>query len=243
MQEESKRNPKWTREEIMLALDMYFNVDINKISAANDDVVNLSKLLNMLSAYETGKTSTYRNANGVHMKLMNFRSIETGKGLTNVSEQDRLVFSEFYDKRDYLHSLTTKIIEAINTKQKPDMYYDNYTDEGFMEGAVIERQHKYKERSKKAVQAKKQQALEKKGVLECEVCGVVFETLYGAIGSGYIQCHHVIPLSDIEIRQETKLNDLSLVCSNCHCMLHRKRPWMTIKELRSIMQETKTKVL
>ncbi|MDJ1631928.1 hypothetical protein QNN00_22945 [Bacillus velezensis] len=31
------------------------------------------------------------------------------------------------------------------------------------------------------------------------------------------------------------MSDLILVCSNCHRMLHRKRPWPTIKELRQIL--------
>jgi 5-methylcytosine-specific restriction protein A len=32
----------------------------------------------------------------------------------------------------------------------------------------------------------------------------------------------------------TKLNDLALVCSNCHRMLHRAKPLLLPDELRSI---------
>jgi 5-methylcytosine-specific restriction protein A len=29
---------------------------------------------------------------------------------------------------------------------------------------------------------------------------------------------------------------LELVCSNCHRMIHRRRPWLTIEQLRSILK-------
>ncbi len=32
--------------------------------------------------------------------------------------------------------------------------------------------------------------------------------------------------------QTSKLEDLVLVCSNCHRMIHRKRPWLSATELR-----------
>ena len=31
----------------------------------------------------------------------------------------------------------------------------------------------------------------------CTICGLVFEERYGAIGTGYIHVHHLVPLSEI----------------------------------------------
>src|SRR5438105_2747495 len=53
----------------------------------------------------------------------------------------------------------------------------------------------------------------------------------GSVGEGFIECHHTRPLSDSGPTR-TALKELALVCSNCHRMLHRARPWVSIVELR-----------
>ena len=40
----------------------------------------------------------------------------------------------------------------------------------------------------------------------------------------------------MKINQKTRLNDLSLLCSNCHKMIHRKSPWLTIEQLKKILR-------
>ncbi|MFV0516960.1 MAG: HNH endonuclease [Aminipila sp.] len=61
------------------------------------------------------------------------------------------------------------------------------------------------------------------GKLVGNVCGFNFEEYYGELGKGYIEVHHIKPLSknngkEVEI---DPLNDLICVCPNCHRMLHR----------------------
>lgn len=58
---------------------------------------------------------------------------------------------------------------------------------------------------------------------------------YGEIGTGYIEGHHTIPISDMNENRKTKIDDIVLVCSNCHRMLHRKRPWLSIDDLKEIL--------
>lgn len=43
------------------------------------------------------------------------------------------------------------------------------------------------------------------------------------------------PISEMAENEETKVEDIVLVCSNCHRMLHRKRPWLTINELKELL--------
>jgi len=61
------------------------------------------------------------------------------------------------------------------------------------------------------------------GHLRCEVpgCGFDFEIRYGRVGRGYIQVHHRRPLGERERPEATRLEDLILVCANCHAMIHR----------------------
>jgi hypothetical protein len=51
---------------------------------------------------------------------------------------------------------------------------------------------------------------------------------------GFIECHHLVPLHELRGLRKTRLEDLALVCSNCHRMLHRQRPCLTVNELRRL---------
>ena len=65
--------------------------------------------------------------------------------------------------------------------------------------------------------------------LKCEVCGFDFEEVYGKLGAGYIEVHHKKPVSEGE-RITDLNNDLVMLCSNCHRMIHRGRDHMITPE-------------
>jgi 5-methylcytosine-specific restriction protein A len=71
----------------------------------------------------------------------------------------------------------------------------------------------------------------------CQACGFSFEDKYGALGEGYIEVHHIKPLSSMD--GETHVNpetDLICLCSNCHRMVHRRRgDVVTLEELQEII--------
>jgi 5-methylcytosine-specific restriction enzyme A len=84
------------------------------------------------------------------------------------------------------------------------------------EGRLLTALHRRRERDPKLAQQKKEQALRRNGSLACEACGFDFAATYGDRGRGFIECHHRRPLSELRGRQRTRLDDLALVCSNCH---------------------------
>ncbi len=58
----------------------------------------------------------------------------------------------------------------------------------------------------------------------CKICGFNFETTYGELGVEFIEVHHLKPVSTLtESTIISPENDMTVVCSNCHRMLHRKR--------------------
>lgn len=91
--------------------------------------------------------------------------------------------------------------------------------------------HIVKERNRKIVLEKKKQAI-KNNNLKCEVCTFSFPEKYQ---SNFIECHHISPISLSQGIVETTLDDLALVCSNCHRMLHTKfnGVYLNIEELRN----------
>lgn len=67
----------------------------------------------------------------------------------------------------------------------------------------------------------------------CSVCQFDFEEKYGELGKGFIHVHHLVPISNIgDTYQVDPINDLRPVCPNCHAMLHKKNPPLTIEELQ-----------
>jgi len=106
----------------------------------------------------------------------------------------------------------------------------------FLEGREIFRLHRMKERNSKLVRLAKSTRLENDPSLRCEVCGFSFVEAYGKnLGQGFIEAHHKIPISEIKGTVELTINDLAMVCSNCHRMLHRP-PWITVEKLRNLIQ-------
>lgn len=58
----------------------------------------------------------------------------------------------------------------------------------------------------------------------CKACGFNFEAAYGPHGKNYIEVHHVVQISTLPEPSTIKpKDDLTVLCSNCHRMVHRKR--------------------
>ena len=111
----------------------------------------------------------------------------------------------------------------------------------FPEGKELIQLHKRKERSSKVVLKKKEKVLHESGKLECEVCGFDFVKIYGQLGYGFAECHHTVPVSELTVGHKTKLSDLAIVCANCHQMLHKARPLISIGELRAVVKKNADK--
>lgn len=105
----------------------------------------------------------------------------------------------------------------------------------FPEGNIKYRLHKYKERSRNLVIQAKIKFKESDPEMKCQVCEFSFEKKYGSIGFDFIEAHHVFPISKLTSETDTKIEDLAMVCSNCHRMLHVRRPWLEIQELKKLL--------
>lgn len=66
----------------------------------------------------------------------------------------------------------------------------------------------------------------------CTICDFNFGVVFGELGEGFIHVHHLKPLSEIkESYNLDPITDLRPVCPNCHSMLHRQTPALSIEEL------------
>jgi 5-methylcytosine-specific restriction protein A len=231
-----RRNPNWTRDEVILALELYFRVNPLTTSESNPEIVALSEMLNRLPIHSNRPDGVrFRNPNGVYMKMCNLLRLDpgyTGVGLKAGGKIEEDVWNDFFNDRARLRAVAEAIrasveqpVDGRDTGDEPDI------DEA-AEGAILSRLHQVRERNSQLVKAKKKRAIAETGGLTCEVCNFDFKACYGALGEGFIECHHTIPLSRARPETTTKLADLALVCANCHRMLHRGRRWLSIPELR-----------
>lgn len=227
------KNPAWATDELVLALDLYLREGL--LDSGDLQVIELSRLLNSLPIHTTRPDAEkFRNPNGVALKLANFAALDpshSGVGMKSVGKGDKEVWERFGSNADALHDLAGQIRSGASTGF-PELPEE---DEGSVkEGRLLFRRHRIRERDRSVVKKKKAQVLKATGHLACEGCGFDFEAAYGELGEGFIECHHTVPLAESG-STKTSLAQLSLLCSNCHRMVHRARPFLSIDDLKKIV--------
>jgi len=219
-------NPDWNTDEHILALNLYFELKGKGFNSKSPEIIKLSKILNNLP-YHKQREETFRNPKGVAMKLHNFKRVDPeykGKGLQKGNKLEKVLWEKYADNKDELRERTLNIIKFIeNPEIEITAETPEFNDEEIevFEGELFYYIHTKRERAIKITTTKKLNTLKQKGKLECEVCEFDFFLKYGILGKGFIECHHIKPISKIIPGEPTRLKDLALVCSNCHRMLHR----------------------
>jgi 5-methylcytosine-specific restriction protein A len=233
------KNPNWTKDELILALELYFRDETARGNKTHLEVVKLSRILNSLPIHSGGAQETnFRNPTGVAMKLSNFLRFDItykGKGLDRGNKMEEVVWDMYSSNIDALTKVKNVIIANVSfLKESKSSQIEDSLEEA-SEGRLLTRVHKIRERNKAIIKKKKQSVLKETGALKCEICSFDFKEIYGELGEGFAECHHKKPVSQLLPDEKTKLVDLAILCANCHRMIHRSKPWKTIEELKEIL--------
>ncbi len=223
---------------MILALDLYVR-EGPRISTASAD--ELSAVLRSIPIdIHLAVDPKFRNRGAVLMKMGNFLALDPaqdGQGLPRHGQLDREVWAEYAGAPARLRSTAEAILENLQALDSDVVIADEFdSDVDAPEGRILTREHRVRERSKTLVARKKNQALKATGRLTCEACGFNFSQKYGERGEGFIECHHTVPVQGLKPGHRTRLSDLALLCSNCHRMIHRRQPWISVDELRAAIQ-------
>lgn len=136
------------------------------------------------------------------------------------------------EARDYFLGRNYVILDKKTGRSLANDEFPNDDDESASpEGAARYKMHRSLERDNKIARKAKQRRLHQVGELRCDVCDFSFREKYGDLGSRYIEAHHIVPVSKLRGTTKTKIDDLALVCANCHRMLHHGKPKITIETL------------
>lgn len=114
----TSRNPRWHKDEIILALNLYFDKNRGSIDARNEKIATLSKTLNKLPlAIDRNDESKFRNVNGVCLKLSNFLAIDPtydGVGMASYSRLDKELFDKYFNDRASLKKEVDRILASVD---------------------------------------------------------------------------------------------------------------------------------
>ena len=242
------RAPDWTRDEVILVCDLLVDTGWKWRPVTDPRVQELSALLQLLPIHPMEvRGPKFRNANGVGRKMQDLatRHPNYTKVVTNGSVIDDAVVADFVDREHEMRAIAGAIRVGIRTGELIDDYQqlrdvdDDADDDSAPEGRLLIRRHLTRERDRGLRQRKLAQHLKTHSNLACATCGFDFQAAYGAHGAGYIECHHVVPLSELG-ETTTKLADLILICANCHRMIHRKKPWLDVSQLVDLVAASKS---
>jgi 5-methylcytosine-specific restriction protein A len=234
-------NADWSWDEHVLTLDLYLRFPTKTPGKKSQPVLELSAFLNRLGErMGVMRTPKFRNANGVYMKLMNFKSVDPavqakGKaGLNRGSSLEKRVWAAYADDPASLRARVAAVRLAIQDVTVSLVGATEEEDFEGEEGGLVLRLHYSRERRPGLARKKKEQVRRSQGRLACEVCAFDFSARYGDHGEGYIEAHHRKPVSALVEGEKTKVSDLALVCANCHRMLH-KRGLLSIEALKAML--------
>jgi len=77
----------------------------------------------------------------------------------------------------------------------------------------------------------------------CQACDLDFGQRYGAIGEGFIEAHHLKPIETLEEGVTVHYDiaeDFTVVCSNCHRMIHCSPDPSDLAVFRTLVHSNKS---
>lgn len=224
----------WVEDELILACDLVAQNDWKQLPATDQRVLELSQFLQTLPLHPVEqRMDHFRNPNSVARKTADIATNRPGYAgvATRGGELTRQMIMKFLEEPELMRQVAARVREGASSGDFNGLHSPvEDEDEEASEGRLLIRRHVARERSRSLRSKKIARVLSAGGRLACEACGFEFERTYGDRGRGYIECHHIVPLYERAIHV-TRLNDLALVCANCHRMIHTRAPWVTPTEL------------
>jgi HNH endonuclease len=173
----------------------------------------------------SGKTATL-NYGGKYAPINERNFCDPGKMKIVFGERSRKAPKELWWKN-----------ENDDFESAPIFFGGSEEDIEVQEGGPKLAAHLRRERSLRLRAAKMREVLERRRELRCEACNFSFRRQYGDIGAEFCEVHHRKGLAATG-NTVTRPKELAILCSNCHRMIHRTKPMMSVEQFaKRIVQE------
>lgn len=230
------KNPDWNREEIVLALDLYFNLDYGQMHGRQHQVLLLSEELRAMPIHKNVPDSdSFRSVNSVALKLNNLKKLDknfNGKGMADGGQLEKEIWQEFYRHRDKLKK-EAAMIRLLYADHKPTRKTASSSAED-----VMFRVHKNRESDPLIYGKKINSWLESHDSLICQVCQFDSSSFYGEMGKDNIEIHYRKELDSSNADDPVILTDFILVCPNCHTVLDRNYGLINADDLKNMIAKS-----
>jgi len=222
------RNPSWNNEELILAMDLYFQLEYGQMDGRNPQVKALSELLTIMNE----PNGFSRSVNSISLKLANFKRIDPefkGKGMIGGGKLEESVWRKYQFEKQLLNTTASEIRNTILSNRMEFLLTDDECESRTEGGRNVYISQKV-ERDVRL----RNMAIKFHGT-SCMACGFNFYFIYGEWGKDFIEVHHLVPLGGNEVKERITdpTKDLIVLCANCHRMVHRRRNIaLTLEELK-----------
>lgn len=117
-------------------------------------------------------------------------------------------------------------VSKIEMEQKNII--NNENNMSALEGEKRKAEITFRKRNRALIEAKKSNS---DGT--CEICGFNYNDYYKGLKSkNYLVAHHINPIKMREGASKTTLDDIVLICSNCHTAVHSADPPISLKQMK-----------
>jgi len=230
--------PDWTRDEIILACALAEANGWQQVYDTDPRAKELSRLLQSPAIHPFPRHPDFRNPAGVGQKTRNIidQHPDHHGSKSNGNRLGKEVLNDFLADPAGMHNMAARIGELFTAADASSIDVPDLDPVDLVagEGGVALRAHLRRERDPKLRRSKLVDTRKRGLPVAWEVCGFDYARTYGAHGLGYIECHHRVPLH-VTGETKTRLSDLALLCSNCHRMIHRSKHWLTVEELKQLV--------
>lgn len=219
-------NANFTRDEVILTLDVLYSASNNRISPNSNEMHELSELLKRLPIHASdNKRANFRTATGITQQVKLFlKSCKLGEKNVDVGKRFFEVAFEYEDKPEQLHAIASAI--RANEKYFTATFGAKEASYDFPEGALLGHLHHIIEHT----------AQEKYDCgATCEICGIKPMVQYKLQGN-LLQLHLLIPPEKLNGGTNYGQDCYMTVCPTCHAVLHRIRPWVVRENCGNILR-------
>lgn len=223
-------NARWTRDEVILGLDVLFSSQLKDLSVESDSIIELSKLLNELPIIpESERDETFRNPAGVSNQLSRFEW-----GLRNTEKKARInplfdkINNQFRSRKNDLKKIALAIRNNFTYTRQIGVIY-NLESEVFPEGFILYSMHCYLEQHQGLRFSKKAE--------RCNLCSISPRSVYAIEKeTSFLEPHLLVPPEGMEPEMRLTEKDFIILCPNCHKILHQLRPWCSRTQCERIFK-------
>ena len=228
----------WTREEYILVLDLYFQHRYDRSASENPKLAEYSALLRKLHGIETSYNPKFRSTNSIAMRMHNFKACDPHwhtQGVSGMRDGAKgvtmAIWIEFQEHPEDVSQIAEEIRRSLLNNEHTPSNLNSEKNNPVTEGKRQLRIHYSRERKPQRIPKLKAFKLAHDSLF-CEVCGGDYAHYDEPVRERVFEVHHDVPLAIASHQIETKLDDLSVLCANCHRAIHGYDQVPTIEEMR-----------